>query len=302
METILSNGSDQQQAVTLTDHPLPAFLGSDCGLKVLSADTYHQNPAVGSSGLKKIMRSPAHYQEFRLNPPEPTPTMQFGTAFHTALLEPDVFSRDYAVAPKFDRRTKKGKEAAEAWDSVNASKTALTREQTDSIQKMVASVRAHTGASLVLSNGIAEMSGFWKDEETGVACKCRPDFIGYDPSGLYLVDVKTCCDASIEGFARVIANLSYDVQAAFYIDGIRRVTGLTPKQFIFIAVEKDAPHMTAVYTASNEMIAIGREKYRGALQLLKWCTQHKHWPGYQPHGLVESIDLPRWAANFTLDD
>jgi hypothetical protein len=119
---------------------------------------------------------------------------------------------------------------------------------------------------------------------------------------LYLVDVKTCCDASIEGFARVIANLSYDVQAAFYIDGIRRVTGLTPKQFIFIAVEKDAPHMTAVYTASNEMIAIGREKYRGALQLLKWCTQHKHWPGYQPHGLVESIDLPRWAANFTLDD
>jgi hypothetical protein len=269
------------------------------GLLSMPADQYHAHSAVGHSGLVRIMRSPAHYQEYVGNPPEPTPAMQFGTAFHTVLLEPDLFGKTFVVAPKFDRRTKEGKAAAEAWEAEHAGKTALTAEQMNAIEQMVASVKQHAGAAGLLANGMAEMSGFWTDPDTGIQCKCRPDFLsmaGETVTGI--VDVKTCCDASADGFARAIATLGYDVQAAFYQDGLGAMTGRTIP-FYFIAVEKDAPFAVAAYKASDEVIEVGRSKYRGALQLLKWCRENDRWPAYQPNGEVEVINLPRWAANFS---
>lgn len=271
------------------------------GLLTMSADQYHAHSAVGHSGLVRIMRSPAHYENYVTNPPEPTPAMQLGTAFHTALLEPDRFGETFVVAPKFDRRTKDGKAAAEAWEAENAGKTALTAEQMEAIQSMAYLVRCHTGAAKLLSSGLAEMSGFWVDPGTGIECKCRPDWLAMEGNTITgIVDVKTCCDASADGFARSIASLGYDVQAAFYQDGIKTLTGRTIP-FYFIAVEKDAPYAVAAYKAGDEVIEVGRAKYRGALQLLKWCRENDRWPAYQPNGEIETINLPRWAANFDLE-
>lgn len=272
------------------------------GLLCISADQYHSHPAVGHSGLVRIMRSPAHYENYLRNPPESTPAMQLGTAFHTALLEHDRFSQDFVVAPKFDRRTKEGKAAAEAWEADNAGKNALTAEQMQAIKAMAYIVHCHAGATKLLACGLAEMSAFWIDQETGIECKCRPDFLSMSGEAVTgIVDVKTCCDASVEGFARAIASLGYDVQAAFYQDGLKAMTGRTIS-FYFIAVEKEAPYAVAAYKASDEVIEVGRAKYRGALQLLKWCREKNQWPAYQPGGEIEEISLPRWAANFDLDE
>ncbi len=271
------------------------------GLLSMPADQYHAHSAVGHSGLVRIMRSPAHYREYVTNPPEPTPAMQLGTAFHVALLEPGIFGETFVVAPKFDRRTKDGKAEAEAWEAENAGKTALTAEQMAAIEQMVASVKQHAGASMLLGCGLAEMSAFWIDQETGIECKCRPDFLAMAGETITgIVDVKTCCDASADGFARAIATLGYDVQAAFYQDVLKALTGRTIP-FYFIAVEKEAPYAVAAYKASDDVIEVGRAKYRGALQLLKWCRHRGSWPSYQPNGEIETINLPRWAANFDLE-
>ena len=270
------------------------------GLFSMPAEQYHSHPAVGHSGLVRIMRSPAHYKDVLTDPPDPTPAMRLGTAFHTALLEPDRFGQTFVVAPKFDRRTKEGKAQAEAWDTENAGKTALTPEDASKIDGMVTSVRGHIGAARLLSNGQAEMSGFWSDPETGAACKCRPDFISGsidDPVGI--IDVKTACDASADGFSRAIASLSYDLQAAYYVDGMKELTG-RKLPFFFVVIEKDAPHAVAVYRASEALLETGRSKYRAALELLRWCQEKNSWPGYQPGGEIEEIDLPRWAANFSM--
>ena len=106
---------------------------------------------------------------------------------------------------------------------------------------------------------------------------------------------RTCVDASSGGFSRSIANFGYEIQAAFYVDGIRAVTGME-LPFLFVAVEKEAPHAVAVYRADPEVIEVGRKKYRAALQLLKWCQESGSWPAYQPGGEIELISLPRWAA------
>ncbi|WP_310717221.1 PD-(D/E)XK nuclease-like domain-containing protein, partial [Burkholderia multivorans] len=187
------------------------------GLLSMPADQYHAHSAVGHSGLVRIMRSPAHYREYVTNPPSPTPAMQLGTAFHVALLEPDRLGETFVVAPKFDRRTKEGKAAAEAWEAENAGKTPLTADQMAAIEQMVVSVRSHQGAANLLASGMAEMSGFWTDPDTGIQCKCRPDWVVTmedRPDWITaIVDVKTCRDASADGFARAIATLGYDVQA-----------------------------------------------------------------------------------------
>src|SRR5690606_10772251 len=109
-----------------------------------------------------------------------------------------------------------------------------------------------------------------------------------------------CRDASADGFARAIATLGYDVQAALYQDGIKAVTGRAVP-FYFVAVEAEPPFAVAAYKASNDVIEVGRAKYRGALQLLKWCRENDRWPAYQPNGEIETINLPRWAANFDLE-
>jgi len=36
--------------------------------------------------------------------------------------------------------------------------------------------------------------------------------------------------------------------------------------------------------------------------LLKWCQGNNSFPGYQPGGEIETIDLPRWAADFETAD
>ena len=115
-----------------------------------------------------------------------------------------------------------------------------------------------------------------------------------------MADLKSCVSASKEAFAKAVATYGYDVEAAFYIDGMKEVTGKTV-DFYFIAVEKTVPYSTACYKASQEMVEVGRAKYRGALELLKWCQENSRFPGYQPSGEIESIDLPRWAASFELE-
>lgn len=114
---------------------------------------------------------------------------------------------------------------------------------------------------------------------------------GEAPIGI--LDVKSTRDASITGFSRDIGKYGYDVQAAFYIDGIKAVTGLE-LPFYFVPIEKDGPHEVAMYRASDDMVATGRKKYRAALELLQWCREKGEYPGYQPFGEIEVIDLQKW--------
>lgn len=273
-------------------------------LQTIESVEYHKRSEIGHSSLVRIMKSPAHYREYIENPVEPTLNMLLGTAFHAYLLEEEVFRRDFAVMPKFDKRTKAGKENAAIWEAENSGKTGLTAEQKQTIANMASSVKQHLGAASLLCHGLSETSGFWRDNETGVDCKFRPDFLALDRSTnaiTGLVDVKTCADASADGFSKAIVNYGYDVQASYYQDGLFELTGYRVP-FYFIAVEKEPPYAVAVYRTSDNIMEVGRKKYQAALQLLKWCKANSAWPAYQPNGAIEEIDLPRWASNFSLED
>ncbi len=91
---------------------------------------------------------------------------------------------------------------------------------------------------LLSAAGKAEQSYFWTDKETGLGCKCRPDYMFDD--GSTIVDLKTTTDASLKGFSRSVCNFRYHVQAGFYLHGIEQSTGVRPDRFIFVAIERCA--------------------------------------------------------------
>ena len=246
---------------------------------------YHADPAVSASHVKAVMQSPYHYWSRYLDPQRPqitpTPAMIFGSLAHCAVLEPDQLSKRYAVC--LSRATKAGKEqalelAASGIEAVSASDmaTALT---------IANAVRSHSQASLLLSDGKAEHSFWWNDLATGLRCKCRPDWY----QNTTIVDLKTCQDASPNGFARACAAFGYHTQAAHYLKGT------FADRFVFIAVEKTYPYAVGVYQLNAASMAAGAEQCRIGLQAISDCRAINEWPGYTVG--IETIAMPNWALS-----
>lgn len=273
--------------------------------------TYHGGPGVSKSGLDLIARSPLHYWHARnaSNDNEPTAAQRIGSAAHKLILEPDTFGDEFAVAPDVDRRTKDGKALWAEFVEENAGKVVLNESEMDQLEAMRDAVMAHPAARGLLSSvpGRAELSAYWRDAETGVLCRCRPDFWRAD--GI-IVDLKTTDDASPEEFGRSILKWRYHVQAAMYLDGTRAAAeqggGLDlivdpaqgegfaaiPEHFLFIVVEKKPPHAVAVYKLDSLSLAHGTAEYRRDLARFAECLANDSWPAFGE--TVLQTGLPEW--------
>ena len=257
----------------------------------LSNEAYHALKAVSPSQIKVLGRSALHYFDQFLaedrEKREQTDAMRRGTALHTAVLEPELWDSTIAVPPhSFDRRTKVGRERAEAFEAESAGKLVLTPDDADDVRRMADAVRKHPAARFLLElPGRREASYTWVDQ-TGLACKTRPDW--HSDSDFAVVDLKSTKDASRVEFARSIANLDYHVQAAWN----RRALG--KERFLTIAVENTRPWAVAVYPASAEMLAAGERRIDRAMEQLAQCWRTGVWPGYGDL-ISEEIELPRWV-------
>lgn len=199
-------------------------------------------------------------------------------------------------------------EVKAVWLENNGHRNVLDSDAWEQLHRMRDAVMAHPAARALLTAvpGVAEQSVYWIDAETGELCRCRPDFWRQD--GI-IVDVKTCEDASPEGFAKSIHNWRYHVQHPFYQDGINAmreqllaaaageefppVVPAPVRAFVFLAVEKKAPHAVAVYMLDAEAVELGRMEYRRDLNTLHQCIENDNWPGYGD--VIQPITLPAWA-------
>jgi exodeoxyribonuclease VIII len=258
---------------------------------------YHRHAAVSKSHLDQVARSPLHYWARYLDPNriefEPTPAMQVGTAVHTHVLELDQWDQRYVVMPDgIDRRTKQGKAEWDAFSTASSGRTVLSKADAEQVMRMGQAVYGHPAAAMLLKQlpGKAETTHMWTDADTGLQCKCRPDWLTDD--GSLIIDLKTTEDASPKGFEKSIGNWRYHVQAAWYLHGLEQATGIRPEQFIFICVEKKPPYAVAVYAAASEMIDAGWAAAQRDLEVLATCKAANAWPGYSEQ--IEIISLPPW--------
>lgn len=255
----------------------------------VSFKEYLANPAVGSSSLRTMLsKSPAHYLHERKNPSEPTPAQKFGTMIHQAILEPKKFMADAVIEPEF---AGKGSVAArEQWHLENDGKLILKHDQNETINGILNALSLHTEAFKYISKGVAEQSIFWKDHETGIACKARFDF---NCDKHIIADVKTTEDASFAPFQKTISKYGYHIQAAMYLDGASEVFGQKYDEFVIIAVEKKAPYGVNCFLLDETMIMEGRALYKRALRTLRICNETNRFPGYPE--VLNPVTLLSWA-------
>ena len=263
------------------------------GLYSVPETDYHRDTVLAAplgrslsvSGAKVLLQCPAKFEHERRHPRPASDAMDLGSVAHELILRGG--DNRITVIDAYDWRKKSDQEQRK---TIRAKKLiAVNRTELREAAKIATAVRSHELASAILSEGIPEQSLYWVDEDTGVTRRGRIDWLR--PNAI--VDVKTCADASPAGFAKAAANLAYHQQAAWYVDGIRALTG-EERPFIFVAVEKCEPYLVGVYTLDDEALSIGREKNRRALELFAECESSGVWPGYSTD--IETLSLPRWAT------
>lgn len=245
-------------------------------------DDYHAHPALGSSRLREILKSPAH---FKANLRRETEALALGSLVHTLVLEPEAFPERYVVAPKIDGRTKAGKAAKAAL--VSDPRIAVDGEVMAEASACATSIMSHRVYQQIRDAQV-EHTVFWTDAETGIECKAR-----FDVLGPLLVDLKTTRDASPKGFQRAIATYGYHIQAAHYMAGAI-ANGMDPRGFLFACVETSPPYLPAGYLLGNPTLEQGERERRTALNTYAQCLSEDRWPGYNDDR-IEVIDLPAWA-------
>lgn len=252
---------------------------------------YHTDRScVSASGLKEMLKSPAHYQAYLALGSRETPAKFMGSALHTRLLEPEEFDATYVVIPDeaADRRTHEFR----AFERANPEKILITEKQAYILNGVFSSVSAHPTAADLLRRGFVEHTILHQDEETGIWLKIRPDCLCLDFDTGICLDLKSTDSAEKTAFRRSCERYDYDVQAAIYLDVLRKVFE-RDFDWAFLAMEKEAPFGVALYGAPEEMIASGRQRYREALRTLKQCLDTGEWPCYQPEGGYDILDWPR---------
>ena len=267
----------------------PAYLDHS-----LSIEAYHAMSPVSKSGLDSIDLSPAIYYARHVDPNRPERNAKAGqlegNMAHCAILEPEEFGKRYVIGPSVNRNTKVWKEFVEA----HPDHIAIQQDQSDTAWRQAESVRALPEIRAALDIGKPEVSAFWRDAETGVECRCRPDWTHtVHDSAVVLVDVKTFSICTAHEFSKQCARKAYAKQDAFYTDGFERASGLEVLAFIFVAVSTEYPYSSAAYMLDNDSKETGRRHYRKNLATYEECLRTDKWPGFSE--AIQIIRLPNWA-------
>ena len=289
------------------------------GLRISNKE-YREKEGISSSDLKKIVKSPAHFRYWKDNPQEDTPALLFGRAAHKYMLEPNDFFTEFEVAKDFKYGTKLDKEETqnfickkaievgrgEEWDnfitknpkkedviafyrSLLKGKDIITAEEFEKIKEMHKALYSTEFVADLLS-GEKELSFFAVDDDTLLPLKCRPDCLSIVKGTNILVDYKTCNDAENMRFYRDSVKLNYDLQMAYYLDILKKVTG---EDFlvVILAQEKSAPYAVNVFELSEQYLESGREVYREMLKVYAECEKSGNWYGYMKNG-ISTLGMP----------
>lgn len=265
----------------------------------MSNDEYHSDAdSISRSGIMEFRKSAYHYWCAYLDPErqprKSTPEMIFGSAFHTMILEPHLFDKQFAPKPKAVLLKDVGREAYEEYKSYvkeleDTNRHILSDAEYLALMGMRDALHANTDALSLLEGAICESSYFWKDPHTELLLKARPDIL----QGNIIVDLKTCADASPRAFQRAMVDSGYHVQGAMMIDALREVEGRKIEKFILLAIEKKPPYATAIYMLDDIAIEHGRHVYKNTLLDLKNAIGNNEWPCYG----VQTLSLPAWAMS-----
>lgn len=258
---------------------------------------YHGGPGISSTPFKEFLKSAAHFKSYLTTPREDTTAFYDGRMFHGMMVE----GKQPICAPKFDRRTKEGKAAAESWESENKgalvydwfSTSEANQGALDRLQGMVSALRKKKTVQNIMSSGTPERSFYCKDSQTGLYLKARTDWITSDN---IIVDFKTTDkSARPDVFEKTIFEYGYAISMAWYCRVISQALNKNVDTCILVAVEKKPPYESSVFLLKADVLNVGHQIISNTLPKLAGCLEKDEWPGYPE--VVTEVGVPEWALN-----
>ena len=235
-------------------------------------------------------QSPEHAEWGRENPKAATPAMSMGSALHCLALTPELYSEEVTVLDMASRNNN-------AYWSLREDEPdtiVLLAKEEEIVYGMRDSImgRPHIAALFSQPPEDRELTILWELEIPGddpLKCKSRLDLPLFSTS--CICDLKTCEDASPNGFDRKVRYGSYGTQAAFY-NQAAWAAGHTPQSFVFLAIERKPPYGCMLHEVSQAMLAKRWGEMETTLRLLAANRTHVSWPGYPAEPNL--IDVKPW--------
>ena len=186
--------------------------------KIIDIDDpgYFRLKSIDQSQLKQFLKNPVDWAYHRLNDDhKPTDAMKFGTAFHAYLLG----TSDVVSLPEGESFRSKDNQKWRA-DQLEAGNIIVSYNDMQLLKRMKEGIEQtslmpeYPDYMEIIEQGTKEQCIEWKDRQTGLMLKAKPDLI---PAGTdYLVDLKTAQKADAESFAKEVINYGYHIQTVFY--------------------------------------------------------------------------------------
>lgn len=244
-------------------------------------------PSISSSGLRTIFtQSLKHYWDGSpLNPDRAeftdTEFTILGRAAHHLLLGEADFSRFFVIRPDTieGEKWQGNKTICKKWlaEQELARLTVVTPAQMEQIRGMAAALAAEPIVQGGILNGYVEVSLFWKDAETGIWLKSRPDVVPNESGDTS--DLKCVSDVSDDGISKALGDRGYHQQGALIGEAFREVLGMEMEHFSLVYVEGKRPHSVRIDEPHPEEITQGYEENHAALRLFKRALDNGYWPG-----------------------
>ncbi|WP_280381013.1 PD-(D/E)XK nuclease-like domain-containing protein [Nocardia wallacei] len=257
---------------------------------VPEAEYHGDKSALSNSGAKALLRdAPAQWIHDWHNPEpvEVNETMEFGSAVHSLILgvgAPVIEIHAETWNRKAEQEVRRKHRAA-------GEIPLLTKKYKRAVA-MADAVRLHAVIGPRLETAQRELSGWFRDDETGVMCRFRVDALYTAPSGAALAfDVKTAETADPREFAASIRKFGYGQQDDWYTTGLAAAG--VDAGFLLVVVGRRPPHLVSLNRVPGPWLAHGRALNRRAIDLYAECLAADHWPDYGTD--IHEIDQPAWA-------
>lgn len=257
------------------------------GVYDMTADEYHADPCAEpslSSSIAKMLVTPgttplhARHDCPRLNPayePEERSIFDLGAAAHSLFLGDP---RDFEVCDFPDWRAKGAPFARE--QARKAGKIPILTKHWERTIEMVQAARAQLDGheeGPLFTDGKPEQTIVWRDGD--VWCRARLDWMPKS-ANLYPDYKSTGASADADCWSRTMYGMGADMQAAFYLRGIRALRLSDRPEWRFVVQENYAPFALSVIGLTPGALDLAERQVERAIEIWGECRRRNTWPGY----------------------
>jgi hypothetical protein len=250
---------------------------------------YYSYKALSNSGIKRILRSPAHFKHWLSAERKMSKSLILGELVHYFLLRPDLVADEVAV---FEKGKTLDSKLGNKFILNNPDKFCCTRDQYEYAEHVSKTILQDRRVSRLIGLPNAKREHPIIQTINGVPGKALYDLLSPE----IILDVKTHSDEggyfnNAESFDANFFKYGYDIQAAWYQrmaeiwDGMRR-------DVLFLVVEMEEPFAYTIRQVEQDDMDSAWTDCERAIEIYKECLATDVWPGYPFE--IRTIKKPKW--------